>query len=252
MGAWTNVETTLNGTDISNRTFVFSNGMTLNDTVENWKDMLGSHTAVGNTKILDLDFSIPQLGRQRRIWVYLPVDYYTTNNHYPVLYMQDGQNLFDVVYTAFGVEWGVDESMDYLSSVFNPEAIVVGIDNGPERIDEYSPWVNTSYGGGQGDEYVSFICNTLKPFIDSYFRTLPDRENTGIMGSSLGGLISFYGAIKHQDVFSKAGVFSPSFWFSDSVYTFIKSQGHLQNMRIYFVAGTQEDSSMVTRYAACV
>ncbi|MGD0711381.1 MAG: alpha/beta hydrolase-fold protein [Bacteroidales bacterium] len=244
-GAWTNVETTLNGNDISNRTFIFSNGMTLNDTVENWKDMLGSHTAVGNTKILDLDFAIPQLGRQRRIWVYLPVDYYTTNNHYPVLYMQDGQNLFDEVY-CFSQEWGVDESMDYLSSVFSPEAIVVGIDNGPERINEYSPWVNTSYGGGQGDEYVSFICNTLKPFIDSYFRTLPDRENTGIMGSSLGGLISFYGAIKHQDVFSKAGVFSPSFWFSDSVYTFIKSEGHLQNMRIYFVAGTQEDSSMIT------
>jgi predicted alpha/beta superfamily hydrolase len=188
---------------------------------------------------------MPQLGRQRRIWAYLPVDYYTTTNHYPVLYMQDGQNLFDEVY-AFSDEWSIDESMDSLASAFSPEAIVIGIDNGgAERINEYSPWVDTSYGGGQGDEYVSFICNTLKPFIDSYFRTLPDRDNTGIMGSSMGGLISFYAAIKHQDVFSKAGIFSPSFWFSDSVYTFIKTQGHLQNMRIYFMCGGDEDPTMI-------
>ena len=243
--AWANVETALDGTDISNRTFVFSNGITLNDTVENWKDMLGMHTTVGNTKILTLDFFMPQLGRQRRIWAYLPPDYYTSTGHYPVLYMQDGQNLFDLVY-SFSDEWHVDESMDSLASVFSPEAIVIGIDNGDtERINEYSPWVNPAYGGGEGDAYVSFICNTLKPFIDSYFRTLPDRENTGIMGSSMGGLISFYAAIKHQDVFSKAGILSPSFWFADSVYTFIKSQGHLHDMRIYFVAGTDEDSSMI-------
>jgi predicted alpha/beta superfamily hydrolase len=243
-GAWANVETTPNGTDISNRTFIFSNGITLNDTVENWKDMVGVHTAVGNTKILDLDFPIPQLGRQRRIWVYLPADYYISTTHYPVLYMQDGQNLFDDNY-SFSGEWGIDESMDSLAAVFSTDAIVVGIDNGGnDRINEYSPWINTTYGGGQGDAYVAFICNTLKPFIDSYLRTLPDRDNTGIMGSSMGGLISFYAAIKRQDVFSKAGIFSPSFWFADSVYTFIKSQGHLQNMRIYFMCGTNESTTM--------
>jgi predicted alpha/beta superfamily hydrolase len=160
--------------------------------------------------------------------------------------MQDGQNLFDLLY-CFSDEWGIDESMDNLASVFSPKAIIIGIDNGGiNRINEYSPWVDATYGGGQGDAYVSFICNTLKPFIDSHFRTLPDRENTGIMGSSMGGLISFYGALKHQDIFSKAGIFSPSFWFSDSIYNFISSQGHLQDMKIYFMCGGQEGGTMVS------
>jgi len=245
-GTWTNVETDINGIDISNRSFSFSNGMQLYDTIANWKDMAGLHTAVGNTKILDLDFAIPQLGRYRRVWVCLPTDYYTSGINYPVLYMQDGQNLFDELY-CFSGEWGIDESMDSLASVFSPKAIVIGIDNGgTNRINEYSPWVDATYGGGEGDEYVSFICSTLKPFIDSHFRTLPDRENTGIMGSSMGGFISFYGAIKHQDIFGKAGIFSPSFWFSDSIYDFISLQGHQQDMKIYFMCGNLESGSMVS------
>ncbi|MDD5570403.1 MAG: alpha/beta hydrolase-fold protein [Bacteroidales bacterium] len=241
-----NIETDKNGTDIPNRSFVFSNGLQINDTVEGWKDMAGTHTAIGNTKILDLDFAIPQLSRQRRIWVYLPTNYYASTDSFPVIYMQDGQYLFDNAYTFSG-EWGIDESMDSLAAVFSPKAIVVGIDNGASaRLNEYSPWINTTYGGGEGNEYVSFICNTLKPFIDSYFRTLPGRSNTCIMGSSMGGFISLYGAIKRQDIFGKAGIFSPVIWFSDSIYQFIQSQGHQHEMKIYFVCGALEDSSMIS------
>lgn len=243
-GSWSNVETQADGSFLANRSFVFSNGLQIEDTVANWNDMTGTHTAVGNTRILDLDFAMPQLQRQRRIWVYLPPDYYTSNNYYPVLYMQDGQNLFDELYNFAG-EWGIDESMDSLAAVLSPEAIIVGIDNGGiDRINEYSPWIDTAYGGGQGDDYVSFICDDLKPFIDGHFRSMPNRNNTGIMGSSMGGLVSFYAAIKRQDVFSRVGIFSPSFWFSDSIYGFINMQGHQQNMRMYFLCGGLEDSVM--------
>ncbi len=244
-GSWDNVETQSDGSFLQNRTAIYTDGATLNCQVLNWNDLLGSHTATGNTGIIDLDFFIPELGRTRRIWAYLPPDYYNSNNSYPVLYMQDGQNLFDVVY-AFGSEWNVDESMQALFNSFSPSAIIVGIDNGEaERLNEYSPWVNTEYGGGQGEAYSEFIVNTLKPFIDATFRTLPDREFTGIMGSSMGGLISFYSSISNQNVFSKAGIFSPSFWFSDSIYSFISQTGPLSPMRLYFLAGDQESSSMI-------
>lgn len=244
-GNWASVETQLDGTDISNRSFVFSDGDTISCMVENWKDMLGWHTSVGNTFIITNNFSFPQLNRLRRIWIYLPPDYFTSSNYYPVLYMHDGQNLFDVITSAYG-EWGVDESMEALNATFPVKCIVVGIDNGgAERLNEYSPWNNASYGGGDGEAYTDFIVSTLKPFVDSNYRTYPDRLNTAIMGSSMGGLISFYAAIQRQDVFGKAGIFSPSFWFSDSVYSFIAAHGHQQAMKIYFLAGEQESAEMV-------
>ena len=185
------IETQADGSVLPNRTFIFSNGLNINCNIENWADMVGSHTATGNLRIVDLDFFMPQLNRSRRIWAYLPKDYYTSSNYYPVVYMQDGQSLFDELYSGFG-EWGVDESMEALFDSFSPTAIIVGVDNGGiERINEYSPWVNLQFGGGQGYEYADFLVNSLKPYIDSTLRTMPERNNTAIMGSSLGGLVSF-------------------------------------------------------------
>ncbi|MDD3875918.1 MAG: alpha/beta hydrolase-fold protein [Bacteroidales bacterium] len=245
-GSWDNVETQLNGNYLADRIFTYVAGQTINCQVENWEDMLGWHTSTGHTFILDLDFQIPQLNRLRRIWIYFPQDYFTTNNYYPVVYMHDGQNLFDAVYAPFG-EWDVDSTMEALFSQFSPSAIIVGIDNGgTDRINEYSPWVNTTYGGGQGDAYIDFIVYTLKPFIDSNFRTFPQRNYTAIMGSSMGGLIGLYGALKYPAVFSKAGIFSPSLWFSDSLQTYLTNIVHSHPMRLYFVAGQNESSSMVT------
>ena len=235
-GTWDVEETQLDGSFLPNRSFTFTDNMTIENQVANWKDQLGWHTSVGNTKILDMDFYIPQLNRYRRVWIYLPQDYYTANNSYPVMYMHDGQNLFDNVYAAFG-EWNVDETMESIFSSFSTSAIIVGIDNSVERLNEYSPWYNIDYAvGGLGDEYASFIVNTLKPFIDGYFRTVSDRQHTAIMGSSMGGLISFFAATEYQNIFSKAGIFSPSFWFSDSVYSFIQQRGHQYDMRYYFLS----------------
>lgn len=248
-GSWTAVEGDAQAQEIGNRTFSYSGGQqTENVTILSWKDLgagNGSGTAAENVSILDLNFNIPQLNRTRRIWVYLPPDYDTSTNTYPVLYMQDGQNLFDAN-TSFSGEWEVDESLNDLFANGDEGIIVIGIDNGGgSRIDEYSPWVNPQYGGGEGDEYVNFIVETLKPHIDTNFRTKSDRENTGIMGSSLGGLISFYAAIEHQDVFSKAGIFSPSFWFSDDVYTHVTNTGKTHDMKIYLLGGEQESASLI-------
>lgn len=246
-GSWALVESDFKGHDIGNRTLYYNGEQqNINVKITSWKkNTVVNSTKANNVTILDEEFNIPQLNRSRRIWVYTPPNYETSNISYPVLYMQDGQNLFDAS-TSFSGEWEVDESLNMLFDSGDKGVIVVGIDNGGEyRTDEYTPWVNSKYGGGNGDEYVNFILQTLKPHIDSIFRTKPDRLNTAIMGSSLGGLISFYAAIKHQDVFSKVGVLSPSFWFSDSVYTHVKNTGKQYDMSIYILGGEQESDSLI-------
>ena len=195
--------------------------------------------------IMDEDFFMPQLNRNRRIWVYLPKGYKSSNENYPVLYMHDGQNLFRDS-SSFAGEWHVDESMDEIVDNGGKPSIVIGIDNGGEyRIDELTPFTNKEYGGGQGSKYVDFIVNTLKPHIDSTYRTKRDRDNTAIMGSSLGGLISFYGILKYKNVFSKAGVLSPSFWFSDRMF-FIPQNRPEYEIKIYLLAGDDESDNMVS------
>jgi predicted alpha/beta superfamily hydrolase len=155
--------------------------------------------------------------------------------------MHDGQNLFDA-YTSYVGEWEVDETLNSLYNRGFDVPIVVGINHGNDlRIDELTPYVNEEWGGGEGDEYMAFIVETLKPYIDANYRTLPDRENTGIIGSSLGGLISVYGALKYQEVFSKAGSFSPAYWINyDSLWPFVDSTGYEQDIRFYQNMGSLE------------
>jgi len=130
----------------------------------------------------------------------------------------------------------------------NQGVIVGGIENGEsERLNEYSPWVNSKYGGGQGEAYIDFIKNTLKPYIDSNFRTKKDAENTGLFGSSMGALISIYGAAKYPETFGKVGVVSPSFWFAKTeVLNYINSKNFKKtSLRLYFLAGINESPTMV-------
>lgn len=245
-GSWETVEGNAQGQFIPNRTLSYGGGQqTENVTIAGWEGNGGGSTLEENAYILSEDFEIPQLNRTRRLWLYLPPDYETTEKTYPVLYMHDGQNLFDAT-TSFAGEWEVDESLNELFDNGDEGVIVIGIDNGGiHRIDEYSPWIHAEYGGGEGDEYVDFIVETLKPFIDANFRTKPGREFTGIMGSSMGGLISMYAAIEHQDVFSKAGIFSPSFWFSDQVYTHVEETGKQADMKFYMLGGELESATLI-------
>ncbi|MFN2396927.1 MAG: alpha/beta hydrolase-fold protein, partial [Bacteroidales bacterium] len=196
-GSWETVEKGTEGEEIGNRSFTFGNGETVDITIHNWADnngQGGNSTAAENVHIINEAFYMPQLDRNRRIWIYLPPDYDQTQKNYPVIYMHDGQNLFDVE-TSFMGEWEVDETLNDLAARGYNVPIVVGIDNGGNhRANEYLPYFFSNLNaGGEGDEYMEFIVETLKPFIDNEYRTLPDRENTGIIGSSLGGVISLYG-----------------------------------------------------------
>jgi predicted alpha/beta superfamily hydrolase len=139
----------------------------------------------------------------------------TPAKRYPVLYMHDGQNLFDAKTAAYGVEWGIDETINRLVATgVMDEVIVVGIDNTPDRIPEYTPCCDPKYGGGKLDAYGAFVVDTVKPYVDRSYRTLPGKDNTAIMGSSLGGIASVAIAQRYPDTFSKAGGVSSSFWWN--------------------------------------
>ncbi|MBC5842381.1 alpha/beta hydrolase [Flavobacterium sp. F-380] len=182
----------------------------------------------------------PQLNTEKKIWLYLPESYSTSNKKYSVIYMHDAQNLFDPK-TSYSGEWNVDEKLDSLQA----QVIVVGIEHGNDkRMDELTPFKNDKYGGGKANDYLDFIVNTLKPKIDSTYRTKNTAKNTLIMGSSLGGLLSFYATLKYPKVFGKAGVFSPSFWFSDEIYSYTQRQKKIKS-KIYFICGDNESADMV-------
>ena len=260
-GSWATVETNASNGQIPNHTF---NGpvlqpITVLHQVLNWEDLAGpsgggptASTAAANVSVISTTFAMPQLGRTRRVWLYLPPGYATSGRRYPVLYMQDGQNVFDAR-TSFSGEWGVDESLNLLAAGGQDPTgcIVVAVDNGPNRLDEYSPWNNPQYGGGQGDLYVDFLVQTLKPYIDSNYRTLPGREHTGIAGSSMGALIATYAALREPTVFGKVGVFSPAYWFArQQLFQYVRQRPANPNTKFYFVAGTTESSTMVTHMNA--
>lgn len=183
----------------------------------------------------------PQLHGDKTIWVYLPVGYAESFDTYPVIYMHDGQNVFDHTDTQRR-EWHVEEKLNDLHG----HAIVVGIEHGGDkhRIDEMTPFANDTHGGGHADDYLDFIINALKPEIDNRYRTLTDKAHTTIFGSSVGGLISFYALLKFPEVFGNAGVFSPSFWFSHEIYDYIKTVDKIEG-RIYIMAGDRESNHML-------
>jgi predicted alpha/beta superfamily hydrolase len=246
-GGWESVETTPDGRQIANRSLKLMSDTTLVIDIQGWsegKPRIIPHTMSSNVQILDSAFYIPQLDRHRRIWIYLPKNYSHSKMHYPVLYMHDGQNLFDEA-TSFAGEWGIDEALDSAKK----QCIVVGIDNdGARRMNEYNPFDHEKFGKGEGDLYVQFIAKTLKPYIDKHFRTKADPANTLIAGSSMGGLISMYAVMKYPKVFGRAGVFSPAFWVAPQLKTdiekMVKASTH-KNVRIYFYAGEQEGNQMV-------
>lgn len=199
-----------------------------------------AHTVAGDVRVLEGVLS-PQLGNQRDILAYLPPSYDEGDRRYPVIYMHDGQNLFDQA-TSFSGEWGVDDTLEAASHT-GLEAIVVGIPNmGEQRLDEYSPWADPELGGGSGNAYLDFIVHTLKPIIDREFRTQAKREGTGIAGSSMGGLVSLYALFHHPETFGFAGVMSPALWFADrAVFPYVERAAFVGG-RVYLDVGTREGS----------
>ena len=169
----------------------------------------------------------PQLENERDLDIFLPPSYARTRRRYPVIYMQDGQNLADPE-RAFAGTWELPRALRELAGR-GLEAIVVGIPNsGVERLREYSPFADARHGGGGGDAYLAFVERTVKPLIDRRVRTRPEREATGIFGSSMGGLISLYAFFRAPETFGFVGAMSPSLWFgSRAVLDYIEKDGRL-------------------------
>ncbi len=247
-GSWKKVESDISGKDIDNHEFSISSDTTILINITAWKDDFAAvpkkHTASKQVHVMDTAFFIPQLERSRRIWIYLPEGYTKTKKRYPVLYMHDGQNVFDAATSAYG-EWGVDECLDSMIRTGKQACIVVGIDNGPERFNEYNPWEFQNFGKGEADKYLAFLTETLKPFIDKKYRTLPDRNNTIIAGSSVGGLVSYYAMLTQPLVFGKAGIFSPAFWTAPPIRSLTDSLAVNVSSKFFFYMGEKEGDAFV-------
>jgi len=246
-GSWKTGECAIDGSSIENRSYKINKARdTLRVKIAGWSHLVTRQkksTAAKNVTVLTKEFELPNLHRKRTVRLYLPPGYHKSKESFPVVYMHDAQNIFDEETASYG-EWGVDETLNKLYRDQNVKLIVVGIDNGEsKRLDEYSPWKNKVYGGGEGDDYLNFLVNTLKPHIDANYKTLADKKNTAIIGSSMGGLISHYAGLKYPTVFGKIGVFSPAFWFAPQIKEYAKKHGGLKDTRMYFLAGGKEGSN---------
>jgi len=247
-GSWETVESGDAGFPLENRVAEISSDTVIEISIKHWADhfprQAKKSSASKNVKIISTSFYIPQLNRNRRIWIYLPESYYTSRKKYPVLYMHDGQNVFEDS-TAFAGEWGVDEALDTLGRQ-SKEIIVIAIDNGGEkRLNEYSPYDMERFGKGEGDAYVDFLVKTLRPYINKNYRTKKCGKHNYVAGSSMGGLISFYALLKYPRKFGGAGVFSPAFWIAPQIKDAAAVRGKKVKRKIYFFAGLQESESMV-------
>jgi predicted alpha/beta superfamily hydrolase len=196
------------------------------------------------------------LGNRRGVWVYLPPTYRENSvARFPVVYMHDGQNLFDPRAAFGGVAWDADGAMNTgAENGTLREAIIVGVENNADRIAEYTPTRDASIGmGGRADLYLRMLVEEIKPMIDRTYRTLPSREHTAIVGSSLGGLVSMYAGVRRPEVFGLVGALSPSTWWDERVIlreVATIATRPLRPLRIYVDsgdAGTSRDGVSDTR-----
>lgn len=201
-------------------------------------------------------FDVPYLPQRRRVRVLLPKDYRNhMHDHYPVLYMHDGQNIFYSKESYSGHSWKIIPTLKHNQSL--PKLIVVGIDNaGSERLNEYGPWKTdtgstpeTRDAGGLGMEYGKWVVETIKPFIDSHYRTKPQREHTLLAGSSMGGIITAYMGAAYPHIFGHLGVFSLASWFSEPDFLrFIHQHPLHPDSSVYIQVGTKEGDEVDSHF----
>ncbi len=244
-GSWATEEVNAAGQPVANRIWqVEKDCQVVYAEITGWRDN-EPVSVQASVRIWHEALWMPQLNRSRRIWVYVPPDYDHSDRIYPVVYMHDAQNLF-VHESAQTRNWGVARTLNRLFTKTNWGCIVVGIEHGDEnRLAEYSPVTNPTHGGGEGSAYLAFLTDTLKPLVDAAFRTRPDAANTAMIGSSMGGLISVYAALRHGDVFGKVAAFSPSLWWSDDVYTLAAAAPYNFVHKLVLLAGAQESEEML-------
>ena len=189
---------------------------------------------------------IPSLSgsEQRLVYIYLPDDYQTSGKRYPVLYMFDGHNIFFDTHATYGKSWGMGEYLDNNKK----QLILVAVEcshKGHQRLSEYSPvdfsFADTGLIQGRGKEYMDWLVDTLKPYIDSNYRTLSDRKYTIIAGSSMGGLMALYGATVYNHIFQRGACLSPSLWVAPGKVLEMVARAHIRrDTTIYMDYGELE------------
>lgn len=268
-GDWSTVEKDERGSDIANRTITVGPPTDSTDTtkpedaalkqvvrlkVARWADdgKTGPRptTERRSTKTGDIrvhaSFKSEILGNRRDIYVYLPPGYAVLETQrFPVLYMHDGQNLFDAATSFIGIEWRADEHAQRLIETGRIKPlIIVGIANTPDRMNEYTPDRDESRGtGGRASDYARFLVEEVKPFIDQTYRTKPGRAHAGVAGSSLGGLVSLSICMEYPQTFSMCGVISPALMWNDGALLRQIEAGDkawMKRMRFWVDMGTRE------------
>ena len=259
MGTWAQVEKDAKGGDRPNRILRVDRQDIINVDLEvgSWPAAAATATAnlatppsrkttiTGTVQVHD-KFASEILGNSRAVLVWLPPQYADEpSRRYPVLYLQDGQNVFDEQTSAFGSEWKADETADRLirSQKISP-ILIVAIANTPNRINEYTHVTDDAHqSGGGGPKYERFLIEELKPFIDKVYRTKPERESTAIGGSSLGGLLAIETTLDHPEVFSRCAALSPSIWWGhDRLLADVDSHAQAARQGKFWIdMGTKED-----------
>ncbi len=191
-----------------------------------------------NPILQDFDITIPPYNAPRKVRLLLPFDYANTTRRYPVIYALDGQNLFQAETAFGGRHWKIPETMAKMPKRF--QAIFVGIDNaGSNRIHEYAPYKRGRQGGG-GLDFMHYLIKEIKPQVDQSYRTLPHAETTGIIGSSMGGLLALWAGLRFGEVFGRVGVLSPALWFNPQVF---QLAGHdVGEKSKFYISGSMRES----------
>lgn len=244
-GDWSEVEIDRYGNKTPNRVSKKTYG-TQEEHVPKWrKNWLPYRPSqLPKVHLISEEFEIPQLNKTRKVWALLPHDYETSKEHYPVLYLQDAQNLFNEN-SPFG-NWQIDKKLAVMSDYGIGKIIIIAIEHAEkERVLEYN-FGKTLLGQGDGKKYIRFITDTLKPFVDKNFRTKSEREFTGIGGSSMGGLVSIFSGLIYPEVYGKLMIFSPSLWVIPKIKFSFLDFFEPMDTKVYLYAGGDESETMIS------
>ncbi|MEC5165588.1 putative alpha/beta superfamily hydrolase [Flavobacterium sp. PL11] len=243
-GDWSDVEIDKEGNRTDNRSTKVHSGIQKEHVArwrKNWLPFKQNY--LPQVLLISDEFEIPQLNKTRKIWALLPHDYDNSSESYPVMYLQDAQNLFNES-AEFG-NWEIDKKLAVMSEYKIGKIIVIAVEHAEvDRIKEYNVG-KTILGKGQGKKYIRFVTDTLKPFVDKNFRTKKEKEFTGIGGSSMGGLVSIFSGLRNPEVFGKLMIFSPSLWVVPELKINAK-KANVSDSKIYLYAGGEESKNLVT------
>lgn len=242
-GDWSDVEIDEYGNRTENRSTINRKGIQ-REHVSRWRRnwLPFKQPYLPQVLLISDEFEIPQLNKTRKIWALLPHDYDSSGESYPVMYLQDAQNLFNED-APYG-NWEIDKKLAVMAEYKIGKIIIIAIEHAEEeRIKEFNVG-KTVLGKGQGKQYIKFVTETLKPFVDYNFRTKKEREFTGIGGSSMGGLISVFCGLMYPKVYGKLMVFSPSLWVVPKLIVDSENE-NTEDTKIYLYAGGEESESMI-------